>query len=221
MREAVVVEREKARVVFEAVERRRADPGLVEWTRGNAFRTRVYPIPAHGRKRLILAWDEPIRDRAPGHAAYALPLGFGAPLEAFRCDVIAWQRDPPCALKGGLDVPFATSGTGDGGTAWEGRVEGKEVTPPDLRLDVPVPTEAPEVFVEPAREPARGKASRVFVARVPVPDSLEEPLTPRRVTILWDASGSAEGRDRARERAFLSAYMADLGTASVHLVVFS
>lgn len=46
MRQAVVVEKEKGREIFEEVVRRGIDPGLAELTKGNVFRTRVYPIPA-------------------------------------------------------------------------------------------------------------------------------------------------------------------------------
>src|SRR5690606_19829642 len=46
--EAVVVEKEKARVVFEKEVRKGVDPGIVEWVGGNMFRTRVYPVPATG-----------------------------------------------------------------------------------------------------------------------------------------------------------------------------
>ncbi|MFH1810411.1 MAG: VIT domain-containing protein, partial [Pseudomonadota bacterium] len=43
--DGVVVEKEKAQVVFEKEVRKGVDPGLIEWTKGNNFRTRVYPLP--------------------------------------------------------------------------------------------------------------------------------------------------------------------------------
>ena len=48
MRQGVAVEKEKGRQVFEDVVRRNVDPGLVEMTAGNNFKTRVYPISANG-----------------------------------------------------------------------------------------------------------------------------------------------------------------------------
>jgi len=44
MREAVPVDRGKGTEVFETIERRRVDPGLLEKVDGNTFRTRIYPI---------------------------------------------------------------------------------------------------------------------------------------------------------------------------------
>src|SRR5262249_14455933 len=96
LRQASVVERERARVVFEAIERKSVDPGLVEWTKGNAFRTRVYPIPAKGTKRLVLGFEQELRDAGTtasaasgrgSRAVYVLPLGFGAGLASFECEV--------------------------------------------------------------------------------------------------------------------------------------
>ena len=47
-REAVSVEKEKGREVFESVVRRGIDPALAEKTAGNNYKIRVYPINANG-----------------------------------------------------------------------------------------------------------------------------------------------------------------------------
>src|SRR5690606_7297692 len=54
MREAVPVEKAKATEVFESIERRRVDPGLLEKVEGNNFRTRIYPLPAKGTRTIIV-----------------------------------------------------------------------------------------------------------------------------------------------------------------------
>ncbi len=43
LREAVVVEKELARVAFESTVRQNIDPGLLEKTEGNNYKARVYP----------------------------------------------------------------------------------------------------------------------------------------------------------------------------------
>ncbi len=63
MREGTLVERERARVAFESVERRGVDPGLVEWSHGSTFRARVYPIPAHGRRRARIRFSQEVGSR--------------------------------------------------------------------------------------------------------------------------------------------------------------
>ena len=50
MVDGVAVEKHEARRVFEEVVRHGIDPGLVQWTQGNNFQTRVFPIPAHGSR---------------------------------------------------------------------------------------------------------------------------------------------------------------------------
>lgn len=52
LRKGVVVEKDKGRQVFEAVVRQGIDPGLIEKTSGNNFKTRVYPIPAKGLRQI-------------------------------------------------------------------------------------------------------------------------------------------------------------------------
>src|SRR4051812_33893381 len=58
LREGVVVEKAKARVAFENTVRRNIDPGLAEKTKGNNFRTRIYPIPAKGYKRVVIGIEQ-------------------------------------------------------------------------------------------------------------------------------------------------------------------
>ena len=44
--EADVVEKQRAREIYETILRERRDPGLLEWSGGNIFKARVFPIPA-------------------------------------------------------------------------------------------------------------------------------------------------------------------------------
>ncbi|MBQ3800051.1 MAG: hypothetical protein II837_07130, partial [Treponema sp.] len=66
MRQGVVVEKDKGRQVFEAVVRQGIDPGLVEMTAGNNFKTRVYPLPANGSRRVQLSYQSELRDSSTG-----------------------------------------------------------------------------------------------------------------------------------------------------------
>ncbi len=69
--EGEVVERQLARQVFEDFLHRRQDPALLEQEAGNEFSARVFPIPARGRKELIVSWSHALpRAGEP----YVLPL---------------------------------------------------------------------------------------------------------------------------------------------------
>ncbi len=58
MREAVPVPKARATQVFEEIEQRRVDPGLLERVEGNNFRTRIYPIPANGTRTISIGYEE-------------------------------------------------------------------------------------------------------------------------------------------------------------------
>ena len=63
--EADVVEKQRAREIYETILRERRDPGLLEWTGGNIFKARVFPIPAHSEKRITITYTQvlPLRGR--------------------------------------------------------------------------------------------------------------------------------------------------------------
>jgi tetratricopeptide (TPR) repeat protein len=69
--EGEVVERQRARVAYEDFLHRRQDPALLEQEAGNEFSARVFPIPARGRKELIVSYSHALtRTDEP----YVLPL---------------------------------------------------------------------------------------------------------------------------------------------------
>ena len=74
-RHAVAIEKEKARQVFEDVVRRGVDPGLVEMTAGNNFKTRVYPINAKGVRHLKITIDREIEDKNASGQVYTQTVG--------------------------------------------------------------------------------------------------------------------------------------------------
>ena len=68
-----MVEKAKARVAYENTIRQKIDPGLVEKTKGNNFRTRIYPIPAKGYKRVLIGIEQTLVWEKGG-LLYRLPL---------------------------------------------------------------------------------------------------------------------------------------------------
>lgn len=51
-----IVEKERAREIYETILREKRDPGLLEWTGGNIFKARVYPIG--GEKRIRITYTQ-------------------------------------------------------------------------------------------------------------------------------------------------------------------
>lgn len=58
MVEGELVEREKARLIYEGIVRKQKDPALLEWTGNNRFSTQLFPIPAKGTKTVILTYEQ-------------------------------------------------------------------------------------------------------------------------------------------------------------------
>jgi hypothetical protein len=73
LQEARVVSKDKALETYEDVVRRRVDPALLEYAGGNTFVGRVFPIPAKGFTRVLLAYEEllPVIDE---RLVYRFPL---------------------------------------------------------------------------------------------------------------------------------------------------
>ncbi|MBN6151084.1 DUF2135 domain-containing protein [Xanthomonas sp. AmX2] len=206
MREAVPVPKARGRQVFEAIERRGVDPGLVEQTAGNQFRLRVYPIPAHGSRRVRLIYRESLSRDAAGWQ-WRLPLDYAAGAQSLRVQLTS-QTAP-------LDTQDLPAGlrlrAHDGGYAasWSG-------TAAQLPARIALSLRAAS---EPRVASGSRDGQRYFQALVPIADIRGARVLPRRIGLLWDASGSARHRDVAAELALLERYFAAAGAMQVDLIV--
>lgn len=70
---AELLEREKARQIYHDIVNRMKDPALLEYFDRDLFKVRVYPIPAHGEKRIQLEYAEVLKADA-GLVRYHYPL---------------------------------------------------------------------------------------------------------------------------------------------------
>ena len=101
LREAVAVEKDRARHAYEAIKAKMVDPGLVEREKDNTYRTRVFPIPAEGTKRMRIGYAQVVEN-----GSYRLPLAFDGMLSSFklriegRDDLVpSFENEVPDAFK--------------------------------------------------------------------------------------------------------------------------
>ena len=73
LQEARVVAKDKGLETYENIVRTRIDPALLEYAGGNTFSGRVFPIPAKGFNRVLIAYEELLPITA-GQAAYRYAL---------------------------------------------------------------------------------------------------------------------------------------------------
>ncbi len=95
--EGQVLEADEARQIYEDIVRRRQDPALLEYVGQNAFRARVFPIPAYGEKRVELEYSQVLPNDA-GLVRYVYPLNTekfsSRPLESVRITLDINARAP-------------------------------------------------------------------------------------------------------------------------------
>ena len=202
MRDAVPVPKAQGRQVFEAIERRGIDPGLLEQTAGNQFKLRVYPIPAGGTRRVRLDLVESLRLDGEGWL-YQLPLRFADGAGRFVGELRTAAKPEALGLARGLTP--RKNGRGY-------RLSLAE-RPPGEALSLRLPR------AEQARSYVQDIAGEhYFLAEVPlVGASAPRPL-PRTVGLLWDASASGRKRDHAGELDLLDRYFRAAGNVQVRLI---
>lgn len=69
-----VLEKQKATDIYEGIVRRLQDPGLLEYVDSDAFRARVFPVPANGEQKIELTFSQ-VLDFNAGIYTYHYPLG--------------------------------------------------------------------------------------------------------------------------------------------------
>ena len=103
MMEGELVERERARLIYEGIVNRKKDPALLEWQGGERFQTQIFPIPASGTKTVVLTYEVMLPESRQGLTyRYNLPNLEGADSSEiaafdFRLDAVT---DRPLELRG-------------------------------------------------------------------------------------------------------------------------
>lgn len=216
MVDGVVVDKDKGRQVFETEVRKGIDPGLVEWTKGNNFKTRVFPIPARGTRTIRVSMVSEV-ETIGGRATYYLPLSFRKPVGklSLRVEVVKAVARPVVARGGPRGLSFSR---------WrdsfvtQASLKNAKLTQ-DLYITLPRNEQRP-VRVE------RGPDGEVYFAirhRRALAMQGHKVKAPKRIALYWDASLSREKADHKSELALLDAYLQRLGRASVSVdvVLFS
>lgn len=206
LRDAVPVPKAQGRQVFEAIERRRVDPGLLEQTAGNQFRLRVYPIPARGSRRIALTFRETLPVDANG-LRWNLPLQFARGAE--RVSVRLEARGTGVPVPGNAAPWQFRNHDGAHLAQWQGQGDA---------LPVHALWHLPQVRQLDVVSGLHG-GQRYLLAQIPVPVTAAPRVLPQRVGLLWDASGSAARRDRGAELLVLERYFAALREGEVELTV--
>jgi len=212
MREAVPVDRGKGTVTFEAIERRRVDPGLLEKVEGNAFRTRIYPINPNSTRTVIIGYEEEIPLADKDNLKFTLPLNVKDTVEKFSLNASVIQNAEAPVAEGEDDILHFDNHH----NTYSASVEKSNYVPDHaLSFLIPKPAGANEVMLQ-----AQGNKYYYFINTSLQSQSVSKPL-PHRIGLLWDASLSGANRDSKKELALLDAYFKKVNNAEVNLTIFS
>lgn len=215
LRDAVPVPKQKAQQVFESIERRNVDPGLLEQTAGNHFRLRVYPIPARGTRQVRLAIDEALR-REDGAWRLDVPVQLLADADHLSLAIRVRGLSAAPVQRGTFDALRFERIKGGYTTRYETLRERLSASPETRRLP-PLGFRLPAVASAQAYVQAFD-GDRFALVDLPLPAAHVRPRRlPSSVGLLWDASGSARKRDRQSEFALLDRYFKAMGEGSVTL----
>lgn len=206
LRPAVPVPKAKGREVFESIERRNVDPGLLEQTAGNQFRLRVYPIAAQGTRTVELRYSEALpRDRDSWR--YTLPLAYAGTVPRFTLTLDTAGATPTVIESGLLGrIAFETRGKTHHATLTRGNL----ALGGQLRLWIPAEAQ-PKAYTQ------RHLDALYLLGEIPLPTERQPRALPRVVGLLWDSSGSGAARNHALEYALLQRYFAQAGAVEVRL----
>ena len=214
LRRAVPVAKTRGLQVFEEIVRGRVDPALLEATAGNQYKLRVYPLPAHGSRVVQLDITQVLADHGSGPRTLRLPIGFDGPIGSATLSVQvagvtagALKAVPQGLPAGSLQAADA----GDGST---------RLLLPPRALERP----AAVTLHLPAGSGSSAMAAHFdgqdFVyAELPLPLQSAPRPAPKRLALVWDASGSGAQRRQAAEFAVLDALFARWPDLRVRLYV--
>jgi Ca-activated chloride channel family protein len=69
-----ILEKDKARRIYEDIVRRMKDPGVLEWAEWNLFRVAVFPVPAGSSQTIEIEFSQPLSAQQ-GIFRYVFPMG--------------------------------------------------------------------------------------------------------------------------------------------------
>ncbi|MBN1647603.1 MAG: DUF2135 domain-containing protein [Spirochaetales bacterium] len=211
MVDGVIVEKDKGRQVFEAIQRQGIDPGLLEKVTGNNFRTRVFPLPAKGYRTVKISWVHTLPEKQ-GRLVYQLPLRLDKAVDSFSLytEIVKSTIKPDVVLKGldhlkTLQVrdSFIVSAT-----------ESNVRLGGDLEIFLPV-LDRNNLIVE--KGPDGYSYFVAFEKAVETGKSLQK--QPHLVSLFWDASSSMTEEKRNKACAFLAELLSQWKSCTVEVFV--
>lgn len=231
MVDGVAVEKQKARQSYEREVHMGIDPGLLEHVAGNNFRTRVYPIPAHGSRTVRVQYENNLFSSGDG-LAYVVPLNWDEEVAACKVKIEVLNAADKPTVKSKTFAGIVFEPRAGGGFVAQKQFEHAQLND-DLSLAMQTPGDTVRIEsrprfavtsddlakpINPSPEFYFAISNRPAVPPATAPGAVVKKTS--RIGVLWDASMSRRSIDHAREIAVLKAAMKQMGNGDVDLVLF-
>ena len=197
-RDGSIEEKWKANRAYSMIVGKRVDPAILQMGYDHSYSLRIYPIPAHGSRKVTMTIDQLMLEDSM-KLNYELPLNFSSVTENFRLSVnVTNPGTIPVSNKGFLQ-----------NTSFEIKDNhaslGKELK--DIKLNqsisfsIPLAVSMPQLCI--SKEGGVAKFVMRFSPQVPV----YYPIKPTSISVFWDISASATTRNIKKEIDFLEQYI--------------
>jgi len=197
IREAVPVNKNKGKQVFEAIEHRRVDPGLLEKVAGNNFRTRIYPIMPKQERIVIIGYQEKLARFDAANLRYAIKTDYATKLDLFELSIAVVDANAKPSITSDNE-PISLEQFQKSYTT---KIEKNNFQPHNLlQILIPVAADVPAVSVQSVAD------QHYFYATLNLETSKLATTSRQSIGIIYDVSLSCKKRNFEKEMALLDAY---------------
>ncbi len=209
LREGVVVEKEKGRKTFEEITRNGVDPGLLEQTAGNNFRTRIYPFIPGGTRHVVIACEQEL-NTVNGKRYYRLPLTTEHKLRSFSLDVLLNSQPLPVIPGNAKPLNFKTVGERQTASFSQNDYQLKD----NIVLEIPN-RDVASVNIE------NDGPDTYFYTFTKLNVKHKDKVLPKNLAVIYDVSSSAKSSHLNNNLSLLKWYANKAGVTNIRLVLFS
>lgn len=218
MRDAVPVDKNKGKQVFEAIEHRRVDPGLLERVEGNNFKTRIYPIMPNGERIVIIGYEQELSGFDKGNLAYQMVSKYAYKLEKFEItvNVIGANSQPSIVDNAGQTSVLELNANENWQKSFQTSIKKTNYQPAEnILIKIPIQQEIPNVVMQ------NVGGEHYFYANTFVENKKILKAIPKSIGLIWDVSLSCKYRDVKKDLNLLDGYFKNIRNTSVSLYLIS
>lgn len=214
LRDAVPVPKERAKEIFESIEKRNIDPGIIEKVDGNNFRTRIYPIPAKGSRTIKITYHQELKNLGSDYQYLLTFANETVSIPKFNLKVLINESLTIPQITENPDGSFAFQKKGN---QWVAEISKQNFTPNEnLKITIPKANQASNILLQ-----KTSGDKFYFAASVATDFPAKEKSKSHKIAIIWDNSFSGSKRNHQKELDFLNAYFLSNKDVAVSFVLLN